>query len=209
VVSRRHKSGQISLDLTPTPDFTFDSFIKAPSNAGALNVVRGWPAWPAPAMMLLGPEGTGKTHLGTAWQAVSGGVFLDDAQAKSEGDLFGLINRALRGENAGLLLASRVPPGDWGVSMPDLTSRLGAMPVIQLFEPDDDSLHPITQALFERQGRLVGRDVVDYLLKHTDRSVPALRATIRLIDTAASSAKADVTRAFAAKVLRENLDLFE
>lgn len=123
--------------------------------------------------------------------------------------MFGTINRALRGDISGLLLASRVPPGDWGMAMPDLISRLGAMPVIQLFEPDDESLHPITRALFERQGRLVGRDVVDYLLKHTDRSVPALRATIRLIDTAASSAKVDVTKAFAAKVLRENLDLFE
>lgn len=209
MVSRRHKTGQIPLDLTPVPDFTFDRFIEAPSNAGALNVVRAWPAWPAPAMMLLGPEGTGKTHLGTAWQAVSGGVFVDDAQAVSDVDLFGTINRALRGDSPGVLLASRVPPGDWGVAMRDLISRLGAMPVIQLFEPDDDSLHPITRALFERQGRAVGRDVVDYLLKYTDRSVPALHATIRLIDDAASSAKADVTKAFVAKVLRENLDLFE
>lgn len=201
--------GQIPLDLTPVPDFTFDRFIQAPSNAGALNVVRSWPAWPAPAMMLLGPEGTGKTHLGTAWQAVSAGIFVDEAQAVSDGDLFGIINRALRGDSPGVLLASRVPPGDWGVAMPDLISRLGAMPVIQLFEPDDDSLHPITRALFERQGRAVGRDVVDYLLKYTDRSVPALRATIRLIDEAASSAKVDVTKAFAAKVLRESLDVSE
>jgi chromosomal replication initiation ATPase DnaA len=209
MTTMRHKMGQIPLDLTPKPDFTFDSFIEAPSNAGAFNVVRAWPAWPAPAMMLLGPEGTGKTHLGEAWLAVSHGVFLDDAHTRTEDDLFGLINRALRGEIPGLLLASRVPPNDWGVTLPDLTSRLGAMPVMQLHEPDDDSLHPITRALFEQQGRVVGRDVVDYLLKYTDRSVPALRATIRIIDAAASSAKVDVTKLFAAKVLRDNLDLFD
>lgn len=209
MTSIRQNRGQIPLDLTPKPDFTFESFIEAPSNAGAFNVVRAWPAWPAPAMMLLGPEGTGKTHLGEAWLAVSHGLFLDDAHTRTEDELFGFINRALRGDIPGLLLASRVPPTDWGVSLPDLKSRLGAMPVMQLHEPDDDSLHPITRALFERQGRAVGRDVVDYLLKYTDRSVPALRATIRLIDEAASSAKADVTKAFAAKVLRENLDLFE
>lgn len=203
------KTVQIPLDLTPAPDFTFESFIEAPSNAGALNVVRSWPAWPAAAMMLLGPAGTGKTHLGEAWRAVSNGVFIDDAHTRADGDLFGMINRALRGEIPGLLLASRVPPTDWGVTLPDLTSRLGAMPVMQLHEPDDDSLHPITRALFAQQGREVGRDVVDYLLKYTDRSVPALRATIRLIDEAASSAKADVTKLFAAKILRENMDLFE
>lgn len=205
----RHKTGQIPLDLIPVPDFTFETFIEAPSNAGALNVVRAWPAWSAPAMMLLGPEGTGKTHLGEAWLATSHGLFLDDAHTRTDDELFGFINRALRGDIPGLLLASRVPPTDWGVTLPDLISRLGAMPVMRLHEPDDDSLHPITRALFERQGRAVGRDVVDYLLKYTDRSVPALRATIALIDEAASSAKADVTKTFVGKVLRENLDLFE
>jgi len=195
-------SGQIPLDLTPAPDFTFDSFIEAPSNAGALRVVRTWPAWPAPAMMLFGPEGTGKTHLGTAWQSVSQGEFIDDADGVGEDALFAAINRALRGDIPGLLLAARSAPALWGVSMPDLNSRLGAMPVMQLHEPDDDSLHPITRALFRRQGREVSRDVVDYLLKYTDRSVPALRATIAQIDAAASSAKADVTKAFAAKVVK-------
>ncbi|MGB3455248.1 MAG: hypothetical protein WBA35_02720 [Litorimonas sp.] len=200
---------QIPLDLTPAPDFTFERFIEAPSNAGALAVVRAWPAWPAPAMLLLGPEGTGKTHLGEAWLKGSRGVFLDDAHTLTDEALFGFINRALRGEVPGLLLASRVPPLDWGATLPDLQSRLGAMPVVELFEPDDDSLHPITRALFERRGREVGRDVVDYLLKYTDRSVPALRDTIQLIDAAASSAKADVTRPFVSKLLRETLDLFD
>jgi len=200
---------QIPFDLAPEPDFTFETFIEAPSNTGAFNVVRAWPAWPAPAMMLLGPEGTGKTHLGEAWLKHSHGVFLDDAHVRTEDDLFAFINRALRGDISGLLLASRVPPNEWGVSLPDLRSRLSAMPVIQLHEADDDSLRPITSALFQRRGREVTTDVVDYLLKYTDRNVPALRATIRLIDETASSAKADVTKAFTAKVLRETGDLFD
>ena len=79
----------------------------------------------------------------------------------------------------------------------------------ELFEPDDESLQPITQALFERRGRVVSPDVVDYLLKYTDRSISALQETIRRIDEAASSAKADVTKAFASKYVRENLDLFD
>lgn len=203
------RSPQIPLDLTPTPDFDFETFIEAPSNAAALSVMRAWPAWPAPAVLLLGPEGTGKTHLGEAWLKGSHGVFLDDAHSRTEDDLFGFINRALRGEIPGLLLASRISPTDWGVSLPDLRSRLSAMPKIELFEPDDESLHPITRALFARRGREVNRDVIDYLLRHTGRSVPELRETIRQIDEAASSEKADVTRAFAAKVVRETLDLFD
>ena len=160
-------------------------------------------------MMLLGPEGSGKTHLGEAWLTVSHGVFLDNAHTRTEEELFGFINRALRGEIPGLLLASRVPPTDWGVAMPDLKSRLKAMPKMELFEPDDESLRPITWELFRRRGREVPTDAVDFLLKHSDRSVPALRAAIQMIDNAASSAKVDVTKSFVSKLLRENLDLFE
>ncbi len=197
------RAPQIPLDLTPAPDFTFENYIEAPSNSGALRVVRAWPAWPAAAMLLLGPEGTGKTHLGEAWLGVSHGVFLDDAHTLPDDALFGFINRALRGEIPGLLMASRVAPDDWGVQLPDLRSRLNSTPKIQLGEPDDESLRPITRALFERRGRVVPEDVVDYLLRHSDRSVPALRRTIAMIDEAASSAKADVTKAFAAKQLRD------
>ena len=203
------RAPQIPLDLAPVPQLTFETFIEAPSNAGALNTLLAWPAWPAPAMLLLGPEGTGKTHLGEAWLARSHGIFIDAAHTREDGELFGFINRALRSEIPGLLLASRVVPDDWGVQLPDLKSRLGAMPKIELFEPDDESLRPITRALFERRGRVVPEDVIDYLLRHADRSVPALRRLIARIDDDASSAKADVTKHFVARALRENGDLFD
>ena len=208
-MSDKQTRKQIPLDLTPAPDFTFERFIKAPSNAGALATVRAWPAWPAPAILLLGPEGSGKTHLGQAWLKQSEGQFLDDAHLETEETLFGSINRALRGEIPGLLLSSHKPPSEWGVGLPDLNSRLSAMPKIELFEPDDESLQPITLALFERRGRKVSPDVVDYLLNYTDRSIAALQETIRIIDEAASSAKADVTKAFASKIVRETPDLFD
>ena len=200
---------QIPLDLAPEPAFTFESFIAAPSNAEALGLLKAWPQWPAPAMLLVGPEASGKTHLGEAWLARSHSVFLDDAHTRTEEALFGFINRSLRGEIPGLLLASRVPPGDWGVQMPDLRSRLSAMPKLVLHEPDDESLRPIARALFERRGRVVPEDVVDYLMRHAPRDVPELRRTIGEIDDAAQAARADVTKAFVAKVLRENLDLFD
>ena len=197
------------MDLAPDPAPSFESFIETPGNAGALATLRAWPAWPAPALLLLGPEGSGKTHLGEAWLRDSHGVFLDDAHTRPEDALFGFINRALRGEIPGLLLASRVHPDQWGVSLPDLRSRLSAMPVLELGEPDDESLRPIARALFEGRGRVVPEDVLDYLLRHAPRDVPSLRATIADIDAAAQADRADVTKAFVVRRLRENLDLFE
>lgn len=200
------KARQIPLDLRPAPDFTFESFIRAPSNADALALITAWPHWPAPGLLLIGPEGSGKTHLGQAWARKTGAVFIDDANAQSDDALFGLINQALRSDISGLLLASRRAPDQWDVALPDLRSRLGAMPSVLLQEPDDDSLRPITRALFERRGRVVPEDVIDYLLHYTDRSVPSLRAIIEVIDDRARETKADVTKRLAGKVLRQIWD---
>ena len=203
------RSKQIPMDLAPDAPFTYESFIEAPSNSGALVTLKAWPNWPAPALLLLGPAGCGKTHLGEAWLAQSHGVFLDDAHGRSEDDLFGFINRALRGEVPGVLLASRVAPSDWGVSLPDLLSRLSAMPVLQISEADDESLRPITRALFEQRGRVVTEGVIDTMLKFAPRDVPSLRALIAEIDAIASADKIDIGPRLVSRFLQDTPDLFD
>ena len=200
---------QIAMDLSPNPAYSLANFIPAPSNDSALRMIRAWPDWPAAAILLLGPDGTGKTHLGLAWAAQTGGLFIDDAHTASEDILFGEINAAIRGDRPGLLLASSRSPLDWNVTLPDLRSRLGAMPSVTLNEPNDDSLRPITRELFERRGRVVPDDVIDYLLRYTDRSIPNLKRTITLIDATAQSTRSDVTKAYVSKILRQSGELFD
>ena len=35
-----------------------------------------WPDWPCPALLIHGPEGSGKTHLARIWAALAGGRFV-------------------------------------------------------------------------------------------------------------------------------------
>jgi len=42
------------------------------SNEKAYATIERWPAWPDPALILLGPAGSGKTHLGAIWAAMAG-----------------------------------------------------------------------------------------------------------------------------------------
>ena len=56
----------------------------------------------------------------------------------------------------------------------------------------------------------MGQDVVAYVLRQCERSVDALRELVLELDVAAGSKKADLTKAFVAKYLRNRseLDLF-
>src|SRR5262245_56432636 len=51
---------------------TRDNFLEGPANAAALALIDAWPEWPSLTMMLVGPEGSGKSHLAAIWAEASG-----------------------------------------------------------------------------------------------------------------------------------------
>jgi len=201
---------QIPLDLSPQPNHSFANFLISESNAAAVKAVRAWPDWPAPILIVIGPQSSGKTHIGQAWAAETGGAFVDDASDASEPELFAIMNQALNGEIAGLLLADRAAPGEWAVQMPDLRSRLKNTPLTVVQEHDDEILEPVVRRLFEDRGRVVSQDLIAYLLKYHERTVAAQRDIAIELELAAQTQKADLTKAFAAKYLkaRSERDLF-
>ena len=74
---------QLALALDHTESYARDDFLPGPSNADALGLVDSWPDWPANAIALVGPEGSGKTHVATIWSATSGARVIS-AHALSE-----------------------------------------------------------------------------------------------------------------------------
>jgi len=198
---------QIPLNLRPALRHSFANFHVTPGNHAAVTMLRARDRWPSAALLILGPKGSGKTHLGQAWQSKTDGLFIDDAHLGDEKVLFDAINRALAGKITGLVLASSSAPTAWNVSMPDLNSRLKAMPTLTLAEHDEISLEPILREFFAQAGRVVGQDVVTFVLRQCDRSVDALRDLVMELDVAAGSKKADLTKAFVAKYLREKSEI--
>lgn len=208
--SGRKAGRQIPMDLAPTPEFGFDNFVTGPSNQDGFALITGWRSWPAPVLLLQGPKGSGKTHLGHAWAAeVPDGLFIDDADEDDPHVVFAAINAALAGEAGPLLLASTRPPNDWPHDVPDLHSRMKNMAVASLSDADDDVLEAIIRKLFEDTGRSVSRDLVGYIITRSPRSVPALRHAIAELDMAARTDKADLTKAFAVRFFNAQPDLFD
>lgn len=206
-----------------------EDYVVGPSNAAAVAALDAWPAWHGGCLALVGPEGVGKSHLAQAWAAMAGAVQLDreapDIAAAagrpalmedvdrgvSEEALFHLINMAGR-EGGGLLLTARTAPASWPAALPDLRSRLNAMPVALIEEPDDVVLEAVLKRLFAERSIRPSDDIYPYLLRRMPRSATHARAIVRRLDEAADERQRPVSRALAREILGEgadNLDLFD
>ena len=211
---------QIALDLgAPTPK-TFSTFLHNASSEKTIGWLRNPTQWSMPILLLIGGGGSGKSHLAHAFADEHEGrvltadepirvsecrghvIALDDARKWSEESLFILLNMALHGDIPHLLLTDRKPPSEWGVKLPDLRSRLNNVPHLSLTQPDEILLEPIIKKLFADQGREIDKSVVDYMLMHCSRHIAELERDVANIERAARAEKADVTKRFAAKVIR-------
>lgn len=129
-------TGQLPLDLPHRENLSEEDFLEAPFNAQAVAMIRLWPEWPQKMLLLTGPKGAGKSHLGAIWArrasartfdardlslgllpelADEKALLLEDADAAParEAEMFHLLNMV--GESgAYLMISARQPPNNWG-----------------------------------------------------------------------------------------------
>src|SRR5271166_1296278 len=67
---------QLVLDWPQKPSFAREDFLVAPSNREALRAIDQWPDWAMRLLLLVGPEGAGKSHLASLWVARANAVAL-------------------------------------------------------------------------------------------------------------------------------------
>ncbi len=219
---------QLPLDLALQPQFRRADFRGAAANQTALAATEGFPDSKGAALALVGPEGSGKTHLAHIWrdrvaarfvtvgelaalveqQAVAGGaaeLVFDDAQqiagdAAGERGLFHLLNLN-REQGGALLLTSREAPSRWAVKLPDLKSRLSALPTAIIGAPDDALLSAVLVKLFADRPVAVGEEVIAFLLGRMERSLSAARSIVARLDALALEGKRAITVPLAAQVI--------
>ena len=219
---------QLALALAFEDSFAREDFLVGPANAAALAMIDRWPDWPAQAMVLTGPEGAGKSHLASIWAQVSGARFaaaralttagvprelatgtlvLEDARPGDfdERAVFHLLNLA-REEGAYLLISTASAPTGWTVALPDLASRLRALPVATLNAPDDVLLRAVLVKLFADRRLSVDENLVSFLTSRMERSFAAARRLVEALDHEALRQKRPVTRALAAELLAAEPD---
>jgi chromosomal replication initiation ATPase DnaA len=219
---------QLTLDLAlPPPTYAREDFVVAPGNREALAWIDRWPDWPAPALSLGGPPGSGKTHLAHIWArharasiveaaqldgksvadladlvAASPALVVEAADGAPERALFHLYNLA-REKGGWLLLVAEALPAHWSIALPDLASRLRAAPAIAVAPPDDELLGSIIlKQLADRQLH-AAPGVVHYLVAHMERSGEAARHVVAALDRRALAERREIDRRLAADVLAD------
>ena len=216
--------GQIPLDLGHRAATGREDFLVGESNREAVAWVDDWPNWRAPGVVIHGPAQSGKSHLAAVWRAranarevsaallrvaavpevlasataivVEGADVMQDERA-----LLHLYNLVVE-RRGHLLLTAATPPSRWGIALPDLRSRMTALPAIALGPPDDALFAALLVKLFADRQVIVPPEVIGYLAVRLERSMAAAAAAVAVIDRGALALRRPIT----VPVVREILD---
>lgn len=178
-------------------------FIVTPANAAAVQHLDHWGSWPVRAGLLVGPRKSGKSLLARIFAARSGGAVVDDADSKSEANLFHAWNIAQETRVPLLIVAEQAPPA-WEVSLPDLRSRLAATPTIAITPPDAPLIDALLSKLLAKRGLVLPPEVAAYIAPRLERSYLTVLQAVDALDAASLSMKRSLTVPLARDVLAAN-----
>lgn len=205
---------QLALAFDHRPALSDQDFLVAPSNYDAVQWVDSWPNWPAPALIIYGPPGCGKSHLIQVFRQhadactvdaalldrdvislpnAAAAYVIDNADlVKDEAALLHLYN-LVAGAGGALLLTAKQPVRQWGLELADLRSRLAAAPSVEIGQPDDALMEAVLAKLFSDRQLRVEASVITYILRRMERSLAVAGSLVAAIDAAALANRRNVT----------------
>jgi chromosomal replication initiation ATPase DnaA len=214
---------QLSLDLPHRAALGAEDFLVSECSRGAVRLIDSWPDWQENAQLIIGPGASGKTHLARVWQARSSAETLTptgldvglldsmgegtalivedvDRAGYDEKALFHLLNLASE-KRLFVLLSAREAPNRFDCSLPDLRSRLNALPAVRIGAPDDALLKTVMLKHFADRQLSIDPKVLDFLALRIERSLAAAAVAVAAIDRAALGSGRKLSRQLVAEVL--------
>ena len=205
---------QLVLDLPFRAAMGRADFYVSDANAAAVAGIDGWRSWPGAKMLLVGPEGAGKTHLARVFAAQSGAGLLPaadlpahDPAALAQGpalvvedadriagdsareELLFHLHNAVGGRGTALLLTARTPARRWGIGLPDLQSRMQQAGQLTLAAPDDALLTAVLMKLAADRQMALTPALLRYVLPRIDRSLAFAQRFVAALDAEALADK--------------------
>ncbi|SFR34611.1 dnaA protein [Yoonia tamlensis] len=197
-----------------------DYFVSA-ANAQAFAMLTAPQSWPDRKLVIVGPKGSGKSHLARIFQTQhnaqtikaamlpadfqpsASSVIVEDMEnlpATAQEAMFHLHNH-LRNTGGTLLMTAQVPPTRWQIALPDLASRMQACTITQIDNPDDALLSALIMKLFADRQIMPKPALVQYLTTRIERSFAAAADIVARLDAAALANGRKINKTLAAELL--------
>ncbi|GAM99669.1 dnaA regulatory inactivator Hda [alpha proteobacterium U9-1i] len=202
-----------------------DTLVVAEANRDAARLLTGWRDWPGGALGLVGPKGAGKTHLALAWamevgarqlaanaapdegaalfDEAGGRLVIDDADGVRDEGMFWRVLDLARSRGGAVLLVGAAPPSQWPVSIPDLRSRLAALPIARLGEPDEALLEVVLTRFCRENFIHLSDDAAKFLARRLPRTFAAARDLVGVIEADLAKPARPVTLPMAKRALEK------
>ena len=222
---------QLIFNLNRQGKIGLENFFISESNNLAVNTIKNWQHWPTKKIMLVGPTGSGKSHLANFWCNQSGAhklaignlhevdiVDLSNSEALLIDDIDNLkvLNRSKKqlveeklfyllnstaNTSCFLMMTSSAPVSSWGLQLPDLISRLKTSAFVELLPPDDELILAVLLKQFDDKQIKVSPEFILFVSKRINRTFDAIRKFVNAIDHLALKQKREVTIPIASELL--------
>lgn len=207
---------QLALPLPTEASYSEADFFVSTCNENAWQALTQPDAWGnAYAFYLYGEQGSGKTHLAHIWANRVGARFLkyetfatqidiilaqehpcyvleSIASIRNETAFFHLLN-AIREKKGKLLLTGEQASTLLEINLPDLRSRIFALPGEMLAIPDETALRVAVLKQFSDRQLRVSEEVVNFLLARMERSFSNARKWVEALDEIALQQGRNIT----------------
>jgi len=172
-----------------------DTLVVAGANRDAARLLTEWRTWPSGAMALVGPKGSGKTHLALAWaleagarqvspqadpddaaaifRAAQGRVLIDGADAGADEAMLWRVLDLARAHSGAVLVVGEAEPVHWPATIPDLRSRLQNLAAARLGEPDEALMEVVLRRICREQFIQLSDNAARYLARRLPRTFAA------------------------------------
>lgn len=194
---------QLIMPFAAETSYHAADFIPGEANSEALAWMQRWPDWPYSIILLHGPARSGKTHLAHLYATRTGATFIDPArigkapadqiltgnhawvldglEGVDEAGLAQLINHA-RARGDYLLITAHHSAHQHPFKLPDLASRMKALPAVALGSPDEALLSGVLAKSFADLQLRIAPEVLSYAINQLERSYEAVAKFASVMD---------------------------
>lgn len=200
-------------------DYDAKDFIVSSCNLEAYKAVTGSITWPYNHLLIIGEEGSGKTHLTNIWHDKTDAkilkegddfqkhqnnyshfIFEDIESLGNEEYLFHLMNFC-RNNSFQLLLTSCTIPE---FILNDLRSRVNSIHKVIIKNPDDEMVKILLLKHFTDKQLKVSAEVIDFMITRIERSFKSVKQLVSAVDQLSLIEKRNITIPMVKQVIQSD-----